>query len=197
MKLTIDSNILKKYNLTEEEYLILYLSAKNVDITQTMQSLVERGLADWNLFQDAQLVLSDNTKELLSSVIIDSDSKIQSQDDFYLELAAKLQEVYPKGKKPGTTYMWRGTKAEVAKKLKTLVVKYNFAFTEEQAIKATEEYVASFNGEYTKMRLLKYFILKADRDADGNTVILSEFMSNIENEGQEDSVPIDWVDRVV
>lgn len=197
MRITIDSNVLKKYDLTIEEFLLLYLSAKKVDIQQTSESLVKKGIANWNLFSNSQLILSDNTKELLSSVIIDSDSKIINEDDFFFTLAEKLQELYPKGRKAGTTYMWRGTKAEIAKKLKTLIVKYHYAFTEEQAITATKNYVSSFNGDYTKMRLLKYFILKVERDADGNAVVVTDFMSQIENEGQESTITNDWVDRVI
>lgn len=197
MRITIDSNVLKKYDLTVEEFLLLYLSAKKVDIHESLESLVNKGIADWNLFSGTQLILSDNTKELLSSVIIDSDTKVIDRDSEFLSLAEKLQEVYPKGRKPGTTYMWRGSKAEIAKKLKTLVVKYHYDFTEEQAISATKNYVASFNGDYTKMRLLKYFILKVDRDADGNAIIVTDFMSQIENEGQENLEDRDWTDRVI
>lgn len=197
MRITIDSNVLQKYNLTVEEFLLLYLSAKKVDIRQSLESLVNKGLADWNLFSDTQLILSDNTKDLLSSIIIDSDTKVINRDDEFLVLAEKLQEIYPKGRKPGTTYMWRGTKVEIAKKLKTLVVKYHYDFTEEQAITATRNYVASFNGDYTKMRLLKYFILKVERDADSNAVVVTDFMSQIENAGQENLSDRDWTDRML
>lgn len=196
MRITIDSNVLNKYDLTIEEFLLLYLSAKKVDIQQCLKSLVHKGIADWNLFSGAQLILSDKTKELLSSVIIDSDSKVIDKDETFFDLAEKLQNLYPKGRKAGTTYMWRGTKAEIAKKLKTLIVKYHYKFTEEQAIEATKNYVASFNGDYTKMRLLKYFILKVDHDADGNAIIVTDFMSLIENEGQEDSSNTSWIDNV-
>lgn len=198
MRITIDSNILDKYNITLEEFLMLYIAAKKVNIKEVMASLVTKNLADWNLFEDSQLVLSDNTKELLSSVIIDSDKKVQDKDDFFLSLADKMQEIYPKGRKAGTTYMWRGTKAEIAKKLKTLVVKYNFSFNEKQVLSATKSYVESFNGDYTKMRLLKYFVLKIERDADNNPVLISELMSLIENEGQDDTTTNrDWTTELV
>lgn len=197
MRITIDSNVLEKYGLTIEDFILLYLSAKKINIQQSLESLVKRGIANWNLFSGTELILSDNIKELLSSVIIDSDKEVLGKEDSFLSLAEKLQEIYPKGKKAGTTYMWRGTKVEIAKKLKTLVVKYHYKFTEEQAITATRNYVASFNGDYTKMRLLKYFILKVERDADNNAVVVTDFMSLIENEGQENLTSSDWTDRVI
>ena len=93
--------------------------------------------------------------------------------------------------------MWRGTTAEVAKKLKTLVVKYGFVINKESVIKATKEYVNSFNGNYRYMQLLKYFILKSVKDADGNVDIKSELMSIIENSGQLDAQREDWVSNMV
>ena len=84
--------------------------------------------------------------------------------------------------------MWRDSTAVIARKLKTLVVKYDYEFTEEQALKATKAYVESFNGDYTYMQLLKYFILKTMPDGE----IRSDFMSYIENEGHEDDIGKDW-----
>jgi hypothetical protein len=47
------------------------------------------------------------------------------------------------------------------------------------------------------MRLLKYFILKAEKDADDNVNIISELMSLIENEGQLNSQKDDWMSTIV
>ena len=93
--------------------------------------------------------------------------------------------------------MWRGTTAEVAKKLKTLVVKYGYTINREDVLKATKEYVNSFNGNYRYMQLLKYFILKSVRDADGNVDIKSELMSLIENSDQIDAQRDDWVSNMI
>ena len=93
--------------------------------------------------------------------------------------------------------MWRGTTAEIAKKLTTLVVKYGYSFSREDVIKATKEYVSSFNGNYRYMQLLKYFILKSVKDADDNVDIKSELMSLIENSGQLDAQRDDWVSNMI
>lgn len=126
--------------------------------------------------------------------------EVKKDRAFYFDLATKLQELFPKGRKPGTNYLWRCTKAEVAVKLKTLVVKYGYSFTEEQALEAAKRYVESFeqSGNYKNMRLLKYFILKTKPDADGNLEISSEFMSLIENAANIESVEItdDWVNEL-
>lgn len=192
MKLTIDQTILDKYGLSISEFMILYLMANKTNINTCMDNLVAKGLANRDLFSEGSIVLSDKVKDLITTITIDSDKNVIDKDAEFMELANELRELYPTGRKEGTTYMWRGTTAEVAKKLKTLVVKYKYSFTKEQAIKATKEYINSFKGNYKRMRLLKYFILKSERDADENINVISEFMSLIENEGQEDRIREDW-----
>ena len=197
MKLTIDQTILDKNNLTIEEFLVLFLSAREVDIGVISQSLVAKGLADKDLFSSGKLVISDKVKDLISTISIDSDKNIIDKDSEFTELATELREIYPAGRKDGTTYMWRGTTAEVAKKLKTLVVKYGYTINREDVLKATKEYVNSFNGNYRYMQLLKYFILKSVKDADGNVDIKSELMSLIENSDQIDAQRDDWVSNMI
>lgn len=197
MKLTIDQTILDKNNLTLEEFLVLFLSAREVDIGVISQSLVAKGLADKDLFSSGKLVISDKVKDLVSTIPIESDKNVIDKDSEFTELATELREIYPAGRKDGTTYMWRGTTAEVAKKLKTLVVKYGYTINREDVLKATKEYVNSFNGNYRYMQLLKYFILKSVRDADGNVDIKSELMSLIENSDQIDAQRDDWVSNMI
>ena len=197
MKLTIDQTILDKNNLTIEEFLVLFLSAREVDIRVISQSLVAKGLADKDLFSSGKLVISDKVKDLISTISIDSDKNVIDKDSEFIELATELREIYPAGRKDGTTYMWRGTTAEVAKKLKTLVVKYGYTINREDVLKATKEYVNSFNGNYRYMQLLKYFILKSLKDADGNVDIKSELMSLIENSDQIDAQRDDWVSNMI
>lgn len=192
MKLTIDQTILDKHNISIGEFMILYLSANSIDIKECIESIIKKNLADRNLFSENSIVVSDKVKDLITTIIIDSDKNVIDKDSEFLELANEMRELYPKGKKEGTTYLWRGTTAEVAKKLKTLVVKYGYSFSKEQVLKATKEYVNSFNGNYKRMRLLKYFVLKSEKDADDNINIISELMSLIENEGQISEQREDW-----
>ena len=89
-----------------------------------------------------------------------------------------MRDLFPSGKKPGTNYSWKDSAIVISQKLKILVAKYNCSFTEEEALEATKKYVESFNGNYTYMQLLKYFILKTDKSTGE---IKSDFMSLIEN----------------
>lgn len=186
--ITIDYNVLKDYDLTIDEFLVLLLNYKDVDILKTNELLIKKELASRDVFNNLYLVLSNNTKDFISNVIVESDKKVQNFKLDYLDLASKLREIFPEGKKNGTCYMWRDSNTIIAKKLKTLVSKFDYKFTEEQAINAAKEYVKSFNGNYTYMQLLKYFILKQDPIT---KEYRSDFMSYIENADQK-SINNDW-----
>ena len=77
----------------------------------------------------------------------------------------------------------------IAQKLKTLVAKFGCSFTEEEALEATKKYIESFNGNYTYMRILKYFILKDEVKIgeEGNRYVeqVSELANFLENEMEQ------------
>lgn len=192
MRIEIEDAVLEKYGITLDEFLALLLAYYGTDIKEANNSLIAKNLADRNLFMSEGVVIGSKAEELMSSILVDSSSKNQYDDAYYESLASKMQELYPAGKKPGTSYMWRGTVAEIAKKLKTLVSKYGYTLEEDKVLTATKNYVGSFNGDYQRMRLLKYFILKSEKDEDGNVVVVTDLMAYIENEAGMDSLREDW-----
>lgn len=181
MKITIDTEVLKRYNLSLGHYIILLASYYNCDYDTIQRDLENKGFIEKNLFSDFPPVVSDNTKNLIAKIIIDSDDRIQSCPikDFD-KLAEILQSYYPNGIKAGKTYTWRGNTDTIAQKLKTLVVKYNFSFTEKEAINAVKEYTSSFQSPFTFMHTLQNFILYTKKE-DGKYEMESIFMSIIEN----------------
>ena len=193
MNITIDEKILDKYNLTLEEFLVLYLCSKEVDIQATIQDLIDSGIVNRDLYNKVSAVVSNNTKELIASIIIDSDKAVINKDSEFNSLAAKLREIYPKGVKPGTTYTWRDSVPIIARKLKTLVTKFGVSFTEEEAIAATQKYVDSFGEDRKFMQLLKYFILKTDKETGE---IRSEFLAILQNPDIE-LTNDDWTSSLV
>ena len=192
MRYTIDDAILSKYNLTEAEFIALVVSFRDSDIQRGNDNLIATGIADRNIYDKTKIVLSDNTKNMISSIIVDSDKETINREEEFLDVAQSLRELYPKGKKPGTTYMWKDSNTIIAQKLKTLVVKFGYKFTKEQAIEATRRYIESFRGDYRYMQLLKYFILKTDRSTGE---IRSDFMSYIDNENQGE-VNSNWLSEI-
>lgn len=189
MKLVIDETDVKKSGLKLSDILYLTLIFKRVDLHKLKKSLRERGLIS---LSSQGLYLTDKGKEKLFSVDKDLPNNID-----YVKLAEKLREIYPEGIKGGTTCMWRDSVEMIARKLRTLVTKYNCSFTEEQAIKVTQDYVDSFNGDYTYMQVLKYFLLKTITFQGGDREVSSEFMSRIENYGQDNIINKDWTSDLI
>lgn len=195
MNISINETVLKKNNVSLDEFLVLFLCSRNTDILGTIQSLIDKGIVEKNLYNQFTAVVSNNTKELISGIIIDSDKTVVDKDAELQELAGKMIELFPKGRKEGTTYMWRDSKAVIAKKLKTLMIKFDFKFTEEEALQATKRYVESFGSNRKFMQLLKYFILKTDSQTGE---IKSDFMSLIENKDDAENNNADeWTATLV
>ena len=192
MNVTINSSVLQKYNLSIKEFLVLYLCFLETDIEKTINSLVEKRIADKNLYNNIDLILSDNTKELIATILVESDKAVVNNQEKFNQLAEKMRELYPAGKKPGTTYYWKDSVPIIARKLETLVSKFNVNFTEEEVLNATKRYIDSFNGDYRYMQLLKYFILKTDRTTGE---VRSELLAFLANEDEEDSA--DWTTNLV
>ena len=178
MNISINEKLLEQYNLSVEEFLILYICSKNYNIKELLDTIIAKGYADKDVFNEYKAVVSNNNKDLIANIIINSNKKVINKEKDFLILANKMRDLYPSGKKPGTNYPWKDSGIVIAQKLKTLVVKYDCSFTEEEALNATKKYIESFNGNYTYMQLLKYFILKTDK-VTGD--IKSDFMSLIEN----------------
>jgi hypothetical protein len=188
MKIIIDEEVLKKYNLSTEEFMVLYLNYKNFDIEELNCSLINKNIAFKDITDTKKLVLSTNSKDLLSKIITNSNPKIKESSDRYKKLAEDLMAIFPEGKKAGTTYYWRGSITVISERLKKLVAQKNVEFTDEQAINAARRYVQSFNGNYKYMSILMYFIYKnknSEKEFD------SQLLSYIENEAQNDD-DYDW-----
>ena len=182
MKITIDTEVLKREHLTMGEFLVMLIGYYDVKYKDVLDKLIDKGIVNRSVFDKYDMVLSNNTKNLIAKTLLESDEKANSLGIDYEALAKKLQEIYPSGVKPGTTYFWRGDTSAIAQRLRALVAKYDFTFTEEEAIKATKEYVNSFKDNETKqMSLLGFFILKIKKTDDGDREIDSLFMTIIEN----------------
>ena len=166
--------------------------------SNTFQDVCARGLIEFDGFdlhrEPINARLTQTGVDLIESIFLNSEFRLpNSEEDRFDKLAKKMQEVFPEGRKPGTKLMWRDSQPIIAKRLKAIVKKYKAVFTDEQAIEATKKYVESFNGDYQFMQVLKYFISKRNLITGDET---SQFLSYIENAGQEEINNDSWRDNV-
>lgn len=199
MKFIIDNKKLEEYNLEIEEVIYLMALYFRKDITDDIiKTLKKKGyVISYNPGHKPQYKLTFTGSNLIENVLLTSEiGGSDKKPERYEELAKKLRELYPEGRKPGTNYMWRDSNVMIAKKLKTVVKKYGDCFTDEEAIDATKRYIASFNGNYTLMQLLKYFILKNVNKC-GEMEETSQLLSWIENKDSEKTIDSDWASNLV
>ena len=124
---------------------------------------------------------------------LNNEFPVTSNGESFEEIADAMREVYPSGRKAGTNYMWRDSTAIIAQRLRSLVKKYKVSFTKEEAVDATKRYVAGFNGNYTYMQLLKYFISKQTPTGETSIESNSQFLSYLANkEGDKIIASPDW-----
>lgn len=184
--------------ITIDEALLMLVIHNKANLERTEKALIQKGFitAERNdLFQQVGWRLTNKGTEVLDSVIMDSDKEQEPQDRL-IQLATRLKEIFPKGKKDGTNYYWADGVALIMRRLKLFFKKYGNKFTDEQIVQAAEKYVQGFNGNYQYMRLLKYFIFKEKIGANGEVEGDSELISYIENDGQEENLRNDWTSNL-
>jgi hypothetical protein len=172
----------------------IVLEVRDTDLDKLFSSLEEKGFivssiyatdqntkppfqhVCYSLIEAGRQALADNCVSNKNVLKTANKEAIKKRCD---ELAPKLMEIYPLGKKPGTSLVWRGYKTGVSEKLQKLIERGN-DFTNEEAIAATEAYVTGFNGIYTNMRILPYFLSK-NEIVGGEVKKTCDFMSYVED----------------
>ena len=187
MNIAINDDVCAKYGLSLPELLVI-LALKSDKLENTIASLENKGAIVSDVFEGH--LVTQRWDDVASSILLDSDKDRQSPDRI-ANLAAKLMEIFPKEKKAGTNHYFRGNTKDITLKLKKFFKLYGDKYSDEQVLSAAQAYVSSFNGNYTYMRILKYFIWKDDKKMheDGKMYIeeTSDLASWIENAGSENS----------
>lgn len=195
------------------EALLLLIILEKANIDEAQNNLIDKGYITAemdNLFNQIGWRVTNKGKETINSIIIDSDKK-QEPESRLIDLAKRLKDIFPKGKKDGTNYYWAEGVALIVRRLKMFFKKYGESLTEtfndefksmseedfnrfidDRIIQAATKYIESFNGNYQYMKLLKYFIFKEKLGVAGEVEGESELINYMENAGQEDDLRNDW-----
>jgi hypothetical protein len=191
MNYTINEDVASKHHLTINDVLLMMLIKNKCDIENNIESLLHRDIITKSaLFNDIKL--TQHWNEELQKVLLDSDKVIPKTNDLTY-LVTTLRNIYPKGIKSGSA-AWRGNVREITLRLQTFFKIYGSTYNEEDIIEATKKYVESFNGNYTYMRILKYFILKDEVKINEDGVRYVEQISELANflENDTSSVDTNW-----
>lgn len=192
MDININEEICKKYGLDVSEVLAVLLIKTCNDIPKLFSILEEKEIVVRDFLQG--YMVTQRWDDAVSAVLLDSDVKASSPDRLE-NLATQLMEAFPKQKKVGTCHYFRGNRKDIILRLKKFFKLYG-KYTDEQIVTAAKKYVESFNGDYSYMRILKYFIwkdeVKINSDGDRYVDEVSDLANWIENAGQEEDLGNDW-----
>lgn len=184
MKYIIDTEILERegIGLDEALYLLSVYKKKPINFNTVQKAKVENKILKFENPRNP-VKITPKGQSYIESILAKSKIYVSSDNlERYRALADKMREIYPKGIKPGTNYQWRDSTAIIADRLMKLVAKYNIEFTDEEAVDATKRYIASFNGNYRYMQILKYFISKQKPVEGAPAEQNSQFLSFLQNE---------------
>lgn len=185
MKYCIDENIAKKHHLSLPELLLLMLIKQGFNITKILDYAIKEEKVIQDMF--GNYLVTQHWDEELQKVLLESDKDVPKDTDLNY-LVGQLRELFPKGIKTGSA-AWRGNVREIKLRLQKFFKIYENIYSDEAIIEATRKYVESFNGNYTYMRILKYFILKDEIkiDEEGNRYVeqVSELANFLENEMEQ------------
>lgn len=187
MKITIDSELCEKHNLSLSDVLgILLIKHSN---SGNCQNVVDKLVAEekvislgdpsdpYSIFQVTQ-----RWDDEVSTILLDAEKSLPKADRIE-NLVKQMRELFPSGMKVGSS-AWRGNVRELKLRMQKFFRLYG-DYTDEQILNATKKYVDSFNGNYTYMRILKYFIFKSESkshlDDEGNVIRQLEDVSELAN----------------
>ena len=201
MKITIDEDACKKVKLSLPEVLLITLVKTGVDIEALLKQMKEKQiLVEEHTLLGTNLLVTQRWSDLSDKALLSADKSVP--DNKRLEnLAKALMEVFPAGKKEGTSQYWKGNLRDNTLRLAKFFKLYGDKYTDEQLIEAAKNYVSSHNGKYQYMRVLKYFIWKDTRkvnsEGEGYIEEVSDLAAFIENAKDEKNLKDDWMSTMV
>ena len=207
MKIEINEKACLKHKMTLQETL-LALAVRSLDSTLTLNGVLDN-MTNRKILVNSKddFTVTQHWSDVLDKILADSSGTILKSDEELLQLAQKMRELYPQGKMKDrygrpTPFYYRCNNGEVVKKLKKFFTVFGNV-PDEDILDATRRYVASFQGNYTGMRIIKYFILKDDvkpsEDGQGHVEQISDlatFLENKENK-DEDINNEEWTSKMI
>ena len=184
MTYTINEEIAKKEGLELSELFAILLVKTGANIPKLFEDMLKKEILVKDLFND--FMVTQRWDDVCSTILLKAEDNMPS-DDKLVELSKKLMELFPTGKKAGTTLTyWRENIKEVKLKLQKFFKLYGNHWSEDEIISATDRYVKSFNGDYRYMRVLKHFIWKDEKkiNSEGKGYIeeVSDLATLLEND---------------
>ena len=180
--LQIDKSMLREYGVSVTSYLFMmilmyYPGTKiNINLTQILEyGFIMENDVGYCLTEEGLAFIEDMTVQEVETI------KLPTKAERF-ELVDKLRELFPEGKKSGTSKYWRSNRGDVNEKLKKFFEKYG-VHENDKIIEATQKYIQSFGDNKQLMRTLEYFILK---DGSSDLATILENVDSVKSDDNND-----------
>ncbi len=197
MTFSLNKKIIEDNGLTIGESLYLLGKINKIPPNEEIEtSLAKKGLLGKEYHEGKQhgFFVLNHAKELIRKILIESESYTENEEEQLGNLAKALKEIFPKGAKiPG--HQWSEGIKLIIMRLKLFFKRYG-RYTNEEIINATQAYVDSYNGNYTYMQTLKYFIFKDVKGESGMVEPKSQLLTYIENYDNIEQLRCDWTSQI-
>ena len=174
MKYVIDEESINKSPLSLHDVIVLLSIIHNIDIVSTIMDLVERG---YIIHNRNGYYITKTCRAILEDILLRAE-KIDHTENL-TKLAERLVTLFPEGRKPGTSFMWRCSVKECAMRLREFEKMFG-RHSHDDIEDATKRYIDSFGDDKTLMRTLKCFIWKQENHS-GIPEFTSDLATWIEN----------------
>lgn len=196
MKFIIDEAVVTRLGMDLPSLFATLLVKTGADIEQVFSDLVKKEVLVKGMLGGYSVTPRWN--DVCNNILLTSEKTIPKDEELE-PLALELMSIVPQTKMPGTPYYYKCNKREIILKLKKFFKLYGM-YPYEDIVNATKRYVASFNGDYRYMKLLKYFIMKDEKrtDADGKGYIeeTSMLATELENKESSDVNSDNWINEL-
>lgn len=194
MKVIVNPKVCRKYGISPEEA-VLMIAYNNVpNVSEVTEGLRGKGFISKKQGDSGGYFLTDKASGILTDIIFDS-SRPEERD--LTSLCEQLKKLYPKGSKDvnGKKYYWADSVKLIKRRIEIFFRLYG-EFPDEDIIEATKRYVDSFDGDYSTMKLLKYFIFREKSFGGGVAEPSSDLLNYIENKDMKEVSGRDWTSRI-
>ena len=199
MRISIDEEIVDKLStydgrkLNINELLVCMIISMKGNPTNITQNLLNEGV----LLKDEitnELYIFRKYKGLVENILLQSDKTAPNISDVE-QLTLKLQELFPKERKPDANgiprYSYKGNKRDVTLRLQKFFKLYG-QYSYDDVYECTKRYVESFKYDKTYMRILPYYIMK-----DGESTLANELENMSDEEPVIENPNEDWTNTLL
>ena len=200
MRILIDEEIVDKLStydgqkLNISELLMCMIVKMEINPYDVIQTLFDRGVLIQDINNKAKWYVHSRYVNLIQDMLLQSENTISSTNSL-TELVIKLQELFPKERKPDANgiprYSYKGNKRDVTLRLQKFFKLYG-QYSYDDVYECTKRYVESFKYDKTYMRILPYYIMK-----DGESTLANELENMSDEEPVIENPNEDWTNTLL